>query len=118
MDTIHGFDEVYAEVVRAGGDTPMVALTFLNGQSGTYLVRGRDRKDLAKRIARHLYETVKLQVEAWWNANTLEFEHLVVHDLLEWRDVHMAEVYREHGGRLPITLSIDSVVELLAERGA
>ena len=29
----------------------------------------------------------------------------------------MAEVYREHGGRLPITLTIDSVEELLVERG-
>lgn len=117
-EPIHGFDEVYAEVVRAGGEaTPTVTLTFLNGQGGTYPIRGRDRKDLAKRIARHLYETVKLQVEAWWNANTLEIEQLFVHDLLAWRDVHMAEVYREHGNRLPITLTIDSVEELLAERG-
>jgi hypothetical protein len=116
-EPIHGFDEVYAEVVRAGGDaTPTVALSFLNGQSGTYQIRGRDRKELAKRIARHLYESVRLQVECWWNSSTLEIENLVVHELLDWRDMHMAEVYRENGNRLPVTLTIGSVEELLAER--
>jgi hypothetical protein len=53
----------------------------------------------------------------WWNANTLEVEQLFVLDLVEWKDVHMAEVYREHGNRLPVTLTINSVEELLAERG-
>jgi hypothetical protein len=117
-EPIHGFDEVYAEVIRVGGDaTPTVALTFLNGLSGTYPIRGRDRKDLARRIARHLYETVKLEVEVWWIANTLEVEQLFVLDLMEWKEVHIAEVYREHGNRLPVTLTINSVEELLAERG-
>jgi len=64
-EPVHGYDEVYAQVMRAGGDSPTVALNFLNGGSGTYQIRGNNRKDLAKRIARHLYETVKLQVEAW-----------------------------------------------------
>jgi hypothetical protein len=115
-EPIHGLDEIYASVVRAGGDTPTVTLNFLNGQTGTYQIRGTDRKALAKRIAGHLYDTVKLQVEAWWNAKTLEIENLYVLDLLEWRDAHLAQVYRDHGERLPITLTFDSVEELLAER--
>lgn len=115
-EPIHGFDEIYAAIVRAGGDTPTVTLDFLDGGSGTYYVRGRDRKDLAKRIAGHLYETVKLSVEAWWNARTLELDNLVVLDLLEWKDVSLAEVYREHSNRLPITLTINSVEELIADR--
>jgi hypothetical protein len=113
---IHGFDEVYAVIVRAGGTEPTVTLNFLNGGSGTYAIRGRDRKALAKQIASHLYDTVKLSVEAWWNARTLEVENMYILDLLEWRDIHLAQVYRDHGGRLPIRLTIGSVEELLAER--
>jgi hypothetical protein len=115
-EPIHGIDEIYAAVMRAGGYTPTVTLKFLDGQTGTYQIRGTDRKALAKRIAGHLYDTVKLQAEAWWNAKTLEIENLYVLDLLEWRDVHLAQVYREHGERLPITLTFNSVEELLAER--
>lgn len=113
---VHGFDEIYAQVVRAGGDQPTVTLNFLDGRSGTYQIRGTDRKALARRIAGHLYDTVRLQVEGWWNARTLEIENLNVLDLLDWRDVHLAQVYREHGDRLPIKLTFDSVEELLAER--
>jgi hypothetical protein len=115
---IHGFDEIYAAVVRAGGaDIPTVTLSFLNGGSGTYQIRGKDRRSLAKQIAGHLYDTVKLSVEAWWNARTLEIESMYILDLLEWRDLHLAQVYRDHGDRLPIRLTIDSVEELLAKRG-
>lgn len=113
---IHGYDEVYATIVRAGGETPTVTLSFLNGGGGTYHIRGADRRDLAKRIAGRLYETVKLEVEAWWNAKTLELENLVILDVLDWKDVHLAQVYRDHGDLLPITLTVDSVEELLAER--
>lgn len=114
---VHGFDEIYATVVRAGGaDIPTVTLNFLNGGSGTYQIRGKDRRALAKQVASHLYDTVKLSVEAWWNARTLEVENLYVLDLLEWGDMHLAQVYRDHGDRLPIRLTVDSVEELLAER--
>lgn len=113
-EPIHGFDEVYAAVLRAGGSAePKVTLRFLTDEGGTYTVKGRD---LAKIIAAHLYETVKLKVEIWWNAKTLEIEKMVVHDLLEWKDVHLAEVYREHGNRLPIRLTVNSVEQLLVER--
>lgn len=115
-EPIHGYDEIYAAVVRAGGDTPTVTLDFLNGGGGTYYIRGQGRKDLAKRIAGHLYETVKLSVEAWWNARTMELDNLVVLDLLDWKDLSLAEVYREHGNRLPITLTVNSVEELVADR--
>lgn len=114
-ESIHGFDEIYAVVVRAGGIKPPTAtLEFLGGSGGgTYHLRGRD---LAKRIAAHLYDTVRLRVEAWWNVQTLEIEKLIVHDLLEWKDIHLAEVYRANRNRLPIELSVDSVEELLADR--
>lgn len=115
-EPIHGFDEIYAVVKRAGGDTPTATLEFLDGGGGTYQIRGRDRRGLAKRIAAHLYETVKLKVEAWWNADTLELDDLAIHDLLDWRDVHLAEVYREHGNRLPLELNVESVEELVAAR--
>ena len=115
-EPIHGFDEIYAVVKRAGGDTPTATIELLNGGGGTYQIRGRDRRGLAKRIAAHLYDTVKLKVEAWWNANTLELDDLAIHDLLDWRDIHLAEVYREHGGRLPLTLAVESVEELVAAR--
>ncbi|HKI03737.1 MAG TPA: hypothetical protein VKK31_17285 [Thermoanaerobaculia bacterium] len=113
---IHGFDEVYVTVVRAGGDTPTVTLNFLNGGSGTYPIRGKDRRGLAKQIASHLYDTVRLSVEVWWNSRTLEVENMHILDLLAWRDVHLAQVYRDHGNLLPIRLTVDSVEELLAER--
>lgn len=114
---LRGIDEIYAIVKRAGGDSPpTVSLEFLSGGTGTYHVKGRDRKGIAKRLGAHLYDTVKLRVEATWNATTLELEDLMVLDLLEWRDVHLAEVYREHGNRLPVTLSVGSVEELIAER--
>lgn len=116
-EPLRGQDEIYAIVKRAGGDSPpTVTLEFLGGEGGTYPVKGRDRKGLAKRIAAHLYDTVKLQVEAAWNANTLELESLAILDLLEWRDIHLTEVYREHGNRLPITLTVGSVEELIADR--
>ncbi|HSS78384.1 MAG TPA: hypothetical protein VLV54_16775 [Thermoanaerobaculia bacterium] len=115
-EPIHGFDEVYATVVRAGGETPTVTLAFLDGRSGTFEIRGPERKDLAKRIGKHLYDTVKLGAEVWWNAKTLVIDKLVIHDLLEWNDVSLAKVYREHDNRLPITLTVDSVEELMADR--
>jgi hypothetical protein len=115
-EPIHGFDEIYAAVMRAGGETPTVTINFLNGETGTYPIRGQNRRELAKRIAGHLYETVKLQVEAWWNARTLEIETLHIHDLLEWQDIHLAEIYRENGNGLPIRLTIASVEELMVER--
>lgn len=102
-------------MVRVGGNSPTVTLTFLNGQTGTYQIRGTHPKSLTKRIAEHLYDKVKLQVEAWWNAKTLEIENLYVLDLLEWQEVHLAQVYRENDERLPIALTFNSVEELLAE---
>lgn len=95
---------------------PTVTLNFLNGVSGTYGIRGSDRRALAKEIAGHLYETVKLQVETQWNTRTFEIENLAIVGILDWQDVHLAHVYRDHGNRLPITLTIGSVEELLAER--
>jgi hypothetical protein len=116
-EPIRGLDEIYAIVKRAGGDNPpTVTLESLSGDTGTYQIRGRDRKGLAKRIAAHLYDTVKLQVEAVWNANTLELENLFITDLLEWRDVHIAQLYRESGDRLPVILTVDSVEELITDR--
>ncbi len=116
-EPMRGIDEIYAIIKRAGGDSPpTVSLEFLSGGTGTYHVKGRDRKGIAKRLGAHLYDTVKLRVEATWNASTLELEDLAILDLLEWRDVHLAEVYREHGNRLPVTLTVGSVEELLAER--
>jgi hypothetical protein len=113
-EPIHGMDEVYAVIMRAGGaQEPKVTLRFPTDELRTCSVRGRD---LARRIAAHLYETVKLKVEVWWNAKTLEREKMVVHDLLDWKDVHLAEVYREHGNRLPIRLTVNSVEQLLQDR--
>lgn len=116
-EPLRGLDEIYAIVKRAGGDSPpTITLELLGGESGTYPIKSRDRKGLAKRIAAHLYDTVKLRVEATWSASTLDLESLAIVDLLEWRDVHLAEVYREHGNRLPITLTVGSVEELIADR--
>jgi hypothetical protein len=113
-EPIHGFDEVYAQILRAGGSAePKVTLRFPSDERWTCSVRGRD---LAKRIASCLYETVKLKVEVWWNAKTLERERMVVHDLMNWKDVHLAEIYREQGNRLPIRLTVSSVEQVLRER--
>lgn len=111
---LHGYDEIYAVVIRAGGrKPPRATLVFLPGGGGTYTVKTRE---LAKQIGSHLYETVKLRVEGWWNARTLEIENLVIHGLLDWKDSSLAEVYRANQNRLPITLTVGSVEELLAER--
>jgi len=114
---LKGLDEVYAYVQRAGGEPPggpTVQLQFPGGGSKTYRVAD---KDLSQRLGRHLYETVKLAIEAEWDPVSLSLNDLRVVDLdEEWRDVHLHDVLSQHNGRLPVELTTDSVEDLLASR--
>ncbi len=112
--TISGTDEVYAKVIRAGGETPTVKLELLNGESNTFKVR---TKTLAKELGKRLYETVKLRADVTWDRETLEIISLVVTELVtDWKDVHLGDVLETHGGLLPIRSQFDSVEALIASR--
>lgn len=111
---IAGNDEIYATVIRAGGEHPTAKLELLNGVSGTYTVS--DRK-LAKVLGGHLYELVKLKVQVKWNRHTLKVEDLTVLGIdAGWKDVHLADVVAEYGGKLPMEFDHASVEEFAAAR--
>ncbi len=117
MGHLTGLDEVYAYVQRAGGEPPggpTVQLLFPDGGSKTYPVAD---KELAQRLGKRLYETVKLTVECKWNPVNLALTDLKVIELdEEWRDVHLHDMLAKHGGRLPVELTTESVEDLLASR--
>lgn len=114
IETLSGMDEIYARVIRAGGDRPTAKLELLNGESDTYPVENRD---LAKRLGKHLYELVKLKANVTWNRESLEVTSLTVTDILEtWKDVHLADLIENSGGVLPVTTDFETVEQLVADR--
>lgn len=111
---IEGIDELYARVIRVGGERPITAKLEIGKQSGTFDVAGRE---LAKKLANHLFETVKIKASVAWDQKTLEIVRLTVLEMDEsWKDVHLAEVIKTNGDRLPLALSISDTEELLSER--
>lgn len=113
-ERLAGIDEVYAYIIRAGGEKrTMVTMEILGKIRGTFAVASRD---LARRLGAHLYDTLKLRVEANWDAESLDLLEIKVLDVLDWENVHLADLYERNGRQLPIDLSVDSVEELLRER--
>jgi hypothetical protein len=109
---ISGTDELYARVVRVGGERPTAKLE-IGKQSGTFPVADQA---LAKKLGTFLFETVKIRADVSWDSNTLEILSLTVTGIDEdWQDIHLADVVAKHG-RLPLELSVESTEELLAER--
>jgi hypothetical protein len=114
VETLTGVDEIYARVIRAGGERPTAKLELLNGESNTFPVENRE---LAKRLGKHLYELVKLKANVTWNRESLEVTSLTVTEILEaWRDVHLADLIESSGGVLPVTTDFETVEQLVAER--
>jgi hypothetical protein len=110
---ISGTDQLFARVVRVGGEKPTAKLE-IGKHSGTFDVEGQD---LAKKLGERLFETVKIDADVTWDSKTLEILSLKVTGLDEsWQDIHLAEVLERYGGRLPLVLSVESTEELLAER--
>lgn len=99
--TLRSLEDVYARVTRAGGENPPTAhLELLSGQSQSFPVKG---KELAKELAKRLYELVKLRVDAEWDTSTMRIKKLTVLAIdVEWRDTHLATVMEEHEGSLPM----------------
>jgi hypothetical protein len=114
VTTIEGTDEIYAFVTRVGGKRPTANLELVSGEVDTFQVQ--DRK-LAKGLAKHLYERVKLKAEVTWDRETGRVISLIVTDLIEeWQDVPLGDLIELHGGRLPISSDFDSVEELIESR--
>jgi hypothetical protein len=114
VTTIEGTDEIYASITRVGGKRPTANLELLSGEVDTFQVQ--DRK-LAKELAKHLYEMVKLKAKVTWDRETGRVISLTVTDLIEeWQDVHLGDLLERHGRRLPIRSDFESVEELIASR--
>lgn len=110
---ITGTDELYARVIRVGGEKPTAKLE-IGKQSGTFPVADQG---LAKKLGNSLFETVKIQAAVSWDSKTLEIISLTVTGIDEdWEDIHLADVIAKHGGSLPLELSLKSTEELLTER--
>lgn len=113
---LRGEDEIYATVLRAGGEPPSgptVQLRLSDGATKTFSV---DSAAVSKQLGRELYNTVRLRVESAWNPVTLELSSLKVLGLLDWEDVHLYDLVLRHGGTLPLELTVGSVEALLKDR--
>lgn len=105
-----GIEEMYARVVRVGGEDRITTRLEMGRLGGTYKVAN---VDTARDLAARLYETVKIRAQVKWDTRTLEVEDLTVLSVdTSWRDVHLAEVIKENGGVLPLELSVKSTEEL------
>ena len=104
---------IHARVLRVGGDAPHVLLQLETGER----VAAKVDEALARRLAHRLYETVELSGLVQYDRTTLlrtDFRPTMLNDT--WRDRHLADVVREHGGRLPLDLDVGSVAELTGQR--
>lgn len=111
---VRSIDELYARVIRVGGENPVTAKLEIGKQSGTYRV---SNPELGKKLAARLYETVKIRAEVGWDPRTLDILDLKVVDLDEnWVDEHLWELMKAHDGRLPIDLAVESTAAIQAER--
>jgi len=111
---VRSVSDVYARVVRVGGERPITAKLEIGKQSGTFEVNGRE---LAKKLASRLFETVKIRADIALDRKTLEIANLTVLDIDEtWMDVHLGQVMEMHGGKLPLKLSVASTEAVLKER--
>lgn len=112
---LSGTDEIFAKVGRIGGENPpRVKLEIAGIGSGTYDVKS---KRLARDLASHLYETVKIHVNAQWHPKTLELVELEVTGIdTSWQDVHLADVLEENKGILPVNLLFSDTKELVRLR--
>ena len=109
-----GIDELFARVVRVGGEANITAKLEIGRQSGTFKVCSTD---LARKLAGRLYETAKIKAEVQWDPETLEILDLTVLDIDErWQDIHLGQLIEEHGGRLPMELAVGSTEEILHGR--
>lgn len=114
VTTIEGTDEIYATITRVGGKRPTANLELLSGEVDTFQVQ--DRK-LAKELAKHLYEMVKLKANVIWERETGRVINLTVTDFVEdWQDMHLGDLIERHGRRLPLRSDFESVEELIASR--
>lgn len=111
---IRSIEELYARVVRVGGERPITAKLEIGTQSGTYKIAS---PELARKLAARLYDTAKVKAEVLWDPKTLDIISLTVIKVDEqWKDVHLGQVIEEHGGVLPIELSVESSDEVVAAR--
>ena len=111
---IRSIDDLYARVIRVGGENPVTAKLEIGKQSGTYKVASLE---LGKKLAARLYETVKIRAEVGWDPKTLDIVELEVKDLDEnWLDEHLWELMKAHDGRLPIELAVKSAEAIREER--
>jgi hypothetical protein len=112
---IHGQDEIYARIARVGGTkTPTVNLEMPGQKNFTCKIKTRE---LAKMLGGRLFETVKLSLDAEWDCETAEMMDATVTGIdLKWVDIHLGEILEQHGGRLPLDLSIPTTAELLKMR--
>jgi hypothetical protein len=111
---VHSVGDVYARVIRVGGERPTTAKLEIGKQSGTYEVNGRD---LAKKLANRLFETVKIRAAIAFDRKTLEIASLTVLGIDEtWTDVHLGQVIETYGGKLPVRLSVANTEDILRER--
>jgi hypothetical protein len=114
VDTITGTDEIYAKIIRAGGERPTAKLELLNGDSDTFPVKNQD---LAKKLGAHMYEMVKLTADVVWDRVTLKIRTLTVTGIVEaWRDTKLSKLMEQNGGVLPVDFNYDSVEELIENR--
>jgi hypothetical protein len=107
-----GHDEIYARVIRAGGYPEATVKLAFGEEDVTADVKNLD---LAKQLAKRLYEEVKLSVEVEWDTATGRIEGMRVLEILDWESIHLGDLY-DREGRLPIKSSYQSVDELLASR--
>ena len=65
-NNIRGHAELFGQCIRVGGDTPKVRLRLANGLA----ISADTNIQLAKDVAKHLYEDVMVSGEAIWDAET------------------------------------------------
>src|SRR6476661_538875 len=107
---INGYDEIHARIIRTGG-YPDATVKLAFGKDG-FTADVKDL-DLAKKLAKNLYEEVKLSVEVSWDSVSGAILSMTVIGLLDWEPIHLTDLYNRTGS-LPIELSFSSVDELLA----
>ncbi len=86
--SISGTTTLYGELLRIGGDPPRARIRLMDGEAISCTVRSRD---LARELARRLYETIGVRGKGEWETVRMKLVKFHVDELTEYRQTSLME---------------------------
>lgn len=87
---ITGMTTRYGELLRIGGNPPLARIRFVDGQATSCPV---DSTDLARQMAKRLYETIGVRGKGEWQVDSMKLVRFSVEELTEYRQTSLTKAF-------------------------